>query len=88
MKYSEAQEYIKDNKNLIGTTTARGLNIGKLIIVPSNENSRSKFFSSYLLTNDEKSAILQYVNESVEVWAIDLFYLQRNNVLFYKKLIS
>lgn len=86
MNYSEALDFKKQNANLIGTTTNRGLKIGKLIIVPENENDRNKFFSTYLRSNDEDIAILPYVNCSVEVWAIDLEYLNRNNVLFYKKL--
>lgn len=86
MNYSEALDFKKQNANLIGTTTNRGLKIGKLIIVPENENDRNKFFSTYLRSNDEDIAILPYVNSSVEVWAIDLEYLNRNNVLFYKKL--
>lgn len=87
MNYSEALNYIQNNKQLIGTTTDRGLKIGKLIVVPADEVKRKKFFTSYLLTNDENSAIFPYVEDSVEVWAIDLEYLYRNNVLFYKKLV-
>lgn len=86
MNYSEALEYIKANISLLGTTTDRGLKIGKMIIVPADENNRSKFFSSYLISNDEETAILPYSHGLVEVWAIDLEYLNRNNVLFYKKL--
>lgn len=86
MNYSEALEFKKQNANLVGTTTERGLKIGKLIIVPANEKDRNKFFSSYLLSYNEETAIYPYVNGPVEVWAIDLEYLNRNNVLFYKKL--
>lgn len=86
MIYSEALEFIKANANLLNTTTERGLKIGKMIIVPADERNRNKFFSSYLLTNDEKKAILPYSKGLVEVWAIDLEHLNRNNVLFYKKL--
>ena len=53
MNYSEALEFKKLNGNLIGTTTDRGLKIGKLIIVPENEDDRNKFFSTYLSSNDE-----------------------------------
>lgn len=86
MNYSEAIQFIQNNSQLIGTTTERGLKIGKLIIVPVDEVKRNKFFSSYFQTNDENSSILPYMNEPLEVWAIDLEYLTRNNVLFYKKL--
>ena len=54
--------------------------------MPVGEVKRNKFFSSYFQTNDENSSILPYMNEPLEVWAIDLEYLTRNNVLFYKKL--
>lgn len=86
MNYSEAIQFIQNNSQLIGTTTERGLKIGKLIIVPVDEINRNQFFSSYFQTNDENSSILPYMNEPLEVWAIDLEYLTRNNVLFYKKL--
>jgi hypothetical protein len=87
MDYNNAIKYIEDHWNLVGTTTEKGLKIGKLIIVPSNEKSRERFFSSYLISNDENSAILPFISMPVEVWAIDVDYLYRNNVLFYKKLV-
>lgn len=87
MNYSEALDFKKQNAHLIGTTTDRGIKIGKLIIVPENEHDRNKFFYSFLRSNDEDVAILPYVNSPVEVWAVDIEYLNRNNVLFYKKLI-
>lgn len=86
MTYSEAIEYKNNNAGLIGTSTERGLKIGKIIIVPSNEYERERFFSSFLLSNDDESAIVPFIKGPVEVWAIDLEYLNRNNVLFYKKL--
>lgn len=86
MTYLEALNFIKENADIVGTTTDRGLKIGKLIVVPSDGDNREKFFSSYFQTNDENSSILPYMNEPLEVWAIDLEYLKRNNVLFYKKL--
>ena len=49
MDYNNAIKYIEDHWNLVGTTTEKGLKIGKLIIVPSNEKSRERFFSSYLI---------------------------------------
>lgn len=86
MNYSEAIKFIQNNSQLIGTTTERGLKIGKLIIVPVDKVKRDKFFSSFFLTNDEISAIFPYTNDPLEVWAIDMEYLTRNNVLFYKRL--
>lgn len=87
MDYNNAVKYKEENIKLVGTITDKGLKIGKLIIVPSDEGNREKFFSSYLLSNDEISAIRPFLSMPVEVWAIDLDYLNKNNVLFYKKLI-
>lgn len=86
MNYSEALEFKVQNAHLVGSITNRGLKIDKLIIVPSNENDRNNFFSSFLLSYNDEAAILPYANGIVEVWAIDLEHLTRNNVLFYKKL--
>lgn len=44
MNYSEAIQFIQNNSQLIGTTTERGLKIGKLIIVPVDEIKRNLFF--------------------------------------------
>lgn len=86
MTYLEALNFIKENADIVGTTTDRGLKIGKLIVVPSDGDNREKFFSTYFFSDDAESAILPYKNYPVEVWAIDLEYLSRNNVLFYKKM--
>lgn len=85
MTYLEAVECKKRNQNLIGTSD-RGCKVGKIIIVPSNEEDRDKFLSSYLRTYDDASAIIPYVNDSVEVWAIDLDFLYCNNVLLHERL--
>lgn len=87
MNYSDAIKFREDNESLIGTTTDKGLKIGKLMIVPSDEESRRKFFSSYFYIGNEDEAIIPFVNSPVEVWAIDTEFLNKNNVLFYKKLV-
>lgn len=44
MDYNNAIKYIEDHWNLVGTTTEKGLKIGKLIIVPSNEKVEKDSF--------------------------------------------
>lgn len=85
MTYSEAIEYKNKNADLIGTTD-RGVKVGKLIIVPSDKEEQERFLESYLRICDEEVAIMPFMNDSVEVWAIDIEHLYQNNALFYKRL--
>ena len=87
MDYSEAIKFLNDNENLIGTKTDKGLKIGKLLVVPANEEDRRKFFSYYFFHGDENEAIRPFIGSPVEVWAIDTEFLNKNNVLFYDKLV-
>ena len=87
MDYSEAIKYRNENENLIGTKTDKGLKIGQLLIVPADDEDRRKFFSSYFFIGDENEAIRPFVGSPVEVWAIDTEFLNKNNVLFYDKLV-
>ena len=87
MDYSEAIKFRNDKECLIGTKTDKGLKIGQLLILPADEGDRRKFFSSYFFIGDEDEAIRPFVGSPVEVWAIDTEFLNKNNVLFYDKLI-
>ena len=87
MDYSEAIKFRNDNEYLIGTKTDKGLKIGQLLIVPADDEDRRKFFSSYFFIGDENEAIRPFVGWPVEVWAIDTEFLNKNNVLFYDKLV-
>ena len=87
MDYSEAIKFRNDKECLIGTKTDKGLKIGQLLIVPADEGDRRKFFSSYFFIGDENEAIRPFVGSPVEVWAIDTEFLNKNNVLFYDKLL-
>ena len=87
MDYSEAIKFRNDNEYLIGTKTDKGLKNGQLLIVPADDEDRRKFFSSYFFIGDENEAIRPFVGSPVEVWAIDTEFLNKNNVLFYDKLV-
>ena len=75
--------FISKTKEL---TEHKGFVIGDILIVPSNEKLRNDFFVKYLLHKDANKAISPYINEDMEVWAIDTKHLQDANILFYNKL--
>jgi len=86
MTYKEAFDWIKANKNLIGTKTEKDLLIGDLVAVPTNSHEREVFLRSYVINRNGVASIIPYVNSDLEVWAIDTFALETKNLLFYKKL--
>ena len=86
MTYKEAIDWIKANKNLIGTKTENDLLLGDLVAVPTNSNEQEVFLRSYVLNRNGVASIIPYVNSDLEVWAIDTYHLETSGVLFYKKL--
>lgn len=86
MTYSEAIKYKESKMNLIGTKDSKGFNIDEILVVPSNETERNKFFESYLSTQDAEKAISKIKDTSFDVWTIDKKHLQQANILFYNKL--
>lgn len=86
MTYKEALELKKVKECLIGSIAENGFNIDKILIVPTKDASRNAFLNSYLVNGNEEISISPYVNESLEVWAIDAKHLKEANILFYKKL--
>lgn len=86
MIYSEALELIKRSSHLIGKTNERGFIINELIIVPSDSANRQQYIREYLNTKNAELAISPYVEEDVEVWAIDTEHLKNANVLFYERI--
>lgn len=86
MKYEDALKLKDESKSLIGTKDSKGFTIGEIIIVPSNEEERNAFFDSCILDYDFESAIIPYIDSDLEVWALDLDYLKKANIVFYNKL--
>lgn len=86
MTYEEALILKKQKSNLIGTVDEKGFTIGEILIVPTNEKSRNDFFMSYLLNRNADMSIESFINEPMELWAIDTKHLEEANVLFYNKL--
>jgi len=79
------EELKEKNKHLLNTTTDRGFYITEILILPSDAQKRKNFFLQYLSSNADV-ALVQYLNEDLVVWAIDVEHLKKANVLFYKEL--
>lgn len=84
MTYKEALEWIEANKQLIGTKTEKDMLIGDLVAVPVNEAHRDAFMQSYVLNRNKITSLIPYVNEDLEIWAIDTYHMETSGVLFYK----
>ena len=87
MTYQEACDLIEKNKHLIGTKDSKGFTIGKFLILPSDESKQRTFLEQYILQRNEDTLILSYIYDDLEVWAIDIEYLNLYGVLFYEKYI-
>lgn len=86
MTYQEANQLKINNLHLLKTVDAKGFTIDEIIIVPTNESSRHEFFKDYLFSNDPDIALSRFINDDLEVWAIDTRHLRESNVLFYNKI--
>lgn len=83
MKYEEAIRVRAMNGHLIGTMSKNGFMIDEIIIVPSNAESRNKFFARYLSGQTSETVIEFFQEEDMQVWAIDKKYLHESNILFF-----
>ena len=86
MNYQEALDLKEKRMYLLGTIDAKGFSIDELIIVPKNQVFQQEFWRKYLASSDANVAILSYINEDLDVWAIDKHHLQEARVLFYSSL--
>lgn len=85
MTYTEACDLIKANKHLIGRKDSKGFTIGKFIIVPSDETKQRAFLEKFVALRNDEILISPYIHDDLEVWAIDVQYLNLYGVLFYEK---
>lgn len=85
MTYFEAKQWRDSHKDLIGTIDNNGFHITDLIIVPTNELSRRRFFNDFLFTYylSKEELILPYSSEDMQVWSIDMDRFHEDNFLFY-----
>lgn len=83
MTYQEAINELSLKQDLIGTTDKKGFIINEIIIVPTDEQKKNAFIQSFIITRNSMQCILPYVNDDLQLWAIDTQYLDNANVLFY-----
>lgn len=86
MNYNEALKVKENNLNLIGTKDEKGFTATSIIIVPSSSQNKDRFLKSFLWNYNAEIAIQPYINEDLEVWAIDEIYLKKANLLIHKSL--
>lgn len=71
MRYSEAVKQLPEFRHLIGSSTQTGFVVTKVIIVPSVPSVQDLFLKGIALGYDPDAHILRYVDEELEIWAID-----------------
>lgn len=86
MNYQEAKELKTQQSHLLGSKDEKGFEVSEILIVPANKSHLDDFLKSYLFNDDAEIAIAPYLNEDLDVWAIDSRKLKEAHVLFYEKL--
>lgn len=86
MNYQEALDLKEKRMHLLGTIDAKGFSIDELVILPKNQVLQQEFWRRYLVSSNADTAIQPYINEDLDVWAIDKHHLQEARVLFYSSL--
>lgn len=83
MTYKEATALKAEKMNLIGTIDKKGFVINEIIIVPTDESKKNLFMQSYVINRNSEACLLPYINDDVQLWAVDTEYLEKANVLFF-----
>ena len=86
MKFTEALQLIESKKDILGTTTDKGLLIDLILIVPTEQRNQKQFINSLNLSHNPQQSILPFTNDDVEVWATNADYLYNKNILFLQVL--
>lgn len=83
MTYKEATALKAEKMNLIGTIDKKGFVINEIIIVPADEAKKNLFMQNYVINRNSEACLLPFINDDVQLWAVDTEYLEKANVLFY-----
>lgn len=83
MTFPEALQLIERKKDLVGTTTKKGLLIDLILVVPTDEQQKKEFVLRLMGSHDPQEAIVPFINSDVEVWATNSDYLYNKNIVFY-----
>lgn len=83
MTFPEALQLIERKKDLMGTTTEKGLLIDLILVVPTDEQKKKEFVLRLMDSHNPQQSIMPFINSDVEVWATNSDYLYRKNIMFY-----
>ena len=83
MTFTQALQLIERKKNLIGTTTDKGLLIDLILVVPTDTNLRNQFIDNLMVTRSPQKSIVPFMGSDVEVWATNSDSLYKQGILFY-----
>ena len=84
MTFPEALQLIERKKDLLGTTTDKGLLIDLILVVPTDEQQKKEFVLRLMESRNPQQAIVPFMNSDVEVWATNSKHLYQGNILFCK----
>lgn len=83
MTFPEALQLIERKKDLLGTTTEKGLLIDLILVVPTDEQQKKEFVLRLMGSHNPQQSIVPFMNSDVEVWATNSDYLYNKNIMFY-----
>lgn len=83
MNYQEAIALKAKKQSLIGSVDKMGFVINEIIIVPTDESKKNAFMQTYVINRNCEESLLPYINDDLQLWAVDTEYLEKANVLFY-----
>lgn len=86
MEIKKARQVKEKNEQIIGLKDEKGFTATSIIIVPSNPHHNEQFLKLFIESKDAELSLIPYLNEDLEVWAIDEIYLKRDNILIHKSL--
>lgn len=84
MKYIDATIARRSYLNLIGTRDENRLVIDDIVIAPADVNEQLHFIKKLLCGYNNEAAIRPYLNEDVQLWAIDKYHLKKDGIFAYK----
>lgn len=86
MDIEKARKLVASYQKLIGTVNDKGFVIDHILIVPRNPKSRQSYFKVYVTNLEMEEALAPFVNEDLDIWAVDFTHVQDSQTLFFNKL--
>ena len=70
MTFTQALQLIERKKNLIGTTTDKGLLIDLILVVPTDTKLREQFIDNLMITRNPQQAIAPFMKSGQQIQSI------------------